>query len=95
MHTKSAGKQVSVRTDAYTDASLVLNEAFLKGRTKEHSLVGPGLLESLPPLSDLCCQSLLGNQHLPDNHNHAICYHYDTFYFLLNPFATFKYQMFY
>lgn len=53
----------------------MFTEAFLKGGTKENSLVGPGLLESLLPLSDLCCQSLLGNQHLPDNHSDAIHYH--------------------
>lgn len=95
MHTKSPGKQVRVRTDEYTEAFLVLTEAFLNGRMKENSLVGPGLLESLLPLSDLYCQSLLGNQHLPDNHSDTIHSHYDTFYFSLNPFATYKYCMFY
>lgn len=79
MHIKSSGKQVSICTDAYTEASLVLTEAFLNGRMKENSLGGPGLLESLLPLSDLCCQSLLGNQHLPDNHSDAIRYRYDAF----------------
>lgn len=79
MHIKSSGKQVSVCTDAYTEASLVLTEAFLNGRMKENSLGGLGLLESLLPLSDLCCQSLLGNQHLPDNHSDAIRYRYNAF----------------
>lgn len=95
MHTESAGKQVSVRTDPYTEAFLVLTEAFLNGTTEENSLVVPGLLESLLPLSDLCCQSLLGNQHLPDNHSDAIRSRSDAFYFSLNPFAPFRHHVCY
>lgn len=81
MHTKSTGKQVSVHTDAYIEASLLLTEAVLSGRMRKTSLVGPGLLESLLPLSDLFVQTLLGHRHLPDNHRNAICYGYNTFYF--------------
>lgn len=93
MHTESAGRQVSGRTDPYTHRRfLVLTEAFLNGTTEENSLVVPGLLESLLPLSDLCCRSLLGNQHLPDNHSDAIRSRYDTFYFPLNPFAPFRHH---
>lgn len=54
----------------------MLTEAVLNGRTRKNSLVGPGLPESLLPLSDLCCQALLGHRHLPDEHRDAICYDY-------------------
>lgn len=81
MHTKSTGKQVNVHIDAFIEASLLLTEAVLSGRMRINSLVGPGLLESLLPLSDLCVQALLGHQHLPDNHRDAICYGYNTFSF--------------
>lgn len=81
MHTKSTGKQVGVHTDAYIEAFLLLTETVLSGRMRKNLLVGPGLQESLLPLSDLCVQALLVRRHLPDNHRDAICYGYDTFYF--------------
>lgn len=83
MHTKSTGKQVSIHTDAYIEASLLLTEAVLSGRMRKTSLVGPGLLESLLPLSDLCVQALLGHRHLPDNHRDAICYGYNNSIFII------------
>lgn len=86
MHTKSTGKQVSVHTDAYIEASRLLTEAVLSGRMRKTSLVGPGRPESLLPLSDLCVQALLGHRHLPDNHRDAICYGSNTFYFHYSQF---------
>lgn len=61
----------------YRSFSFAHRSSFKWQNEKKNSLVGPGLLEFLPLLSDLCVQALLGHRHLPNNHREAICYGYN------------------